>query len=169
MGIERYRDVPPAEGARTDAQQYLTLASTTLGIPPEQIVQAIGPRATRTDILKQLAWLKSNVPQGGRVYFFFSGHGAPDPSSGTSFLLPYDGDPRALDTTALRLSEVLSSLGKTRAREVLAFVDACFSGAGGRSVLPKGARSGRFSVSCRGNTHVLESDFTVYGKKASGS
>lgn len=36
-------------------------------------------------------------------------------------------------------------------------------------VLPKGARSGRFSVSCRGNTHVLKSDFTVYGRKASGS
>ena len=36
-------------------------------------------------------------------------------------------------------------------------------------VLPKGARSGRFSVSCRGKTHVLQSTFKVYKKKASGS
>ncbi len=74
------------------------------------------------------------------MYFFFSGHGAPEPSSGTSYLLPYDGDPKALDQTALKLGDVLAALSATKAKEVIAFVDSCFSGAGGRSVLPPGAR-----------------------------
>jgi uncharacterized caspase-like protein len=55
-------------------------------------------------------------------------------------LLPFDGDPSFLVRTALPLAEVAKALSETKATEVLAFVDACFSGSGGRSVLPPGAR-----------------------------
>ncbi|HEY3358469.1 MAG TPA: hypothetical protein VGQ83_34800, partial [Polyangia bacterium] len=65
---------------------------------------------------------------------------APEPSKGTSYLLPYDGDPAAVEQTGVLLAHVLQALSQTRAKEVLAFVDSCFSGAGGRSVLPPGAR-----------------------------
>ena len=65
---------------------------------------------------------------------------AANASAGTPYLLPYDGDPRWLDRTALPLANVLRSLGESKAKDVLAIVDSCFSGAGGRSVLPPGAR-----------------------------
>jgi hypothetical protein len=140
VGIEKYRDVPPPIGARADAEQFARLAVRTLGIPEAHVRLLLDEHATRGDFEKALAWLQLNVPLGGRVYFFYSGHGAPDALSGSAYVLPYDGDPAALDQTALPLSKLTERLSKTKASESVAFVDACFSGAGGRSVLPKGAR-----------------------------
>ena len=56
------------------------------------------------------------------------------------YIVPSDGDPQYLDATAVSMKDVLAKLGEAKAREVLAIVDSCFSGAGGRSVLPPGAR-----------------------------
>lgn len=140
VGIERYRDAPPATGATQDADRYEALATQTLGIPASHVHVLRDERATGGDLDKEIRWLGANVPSRGRVYFFFSGHGAPDPSSGTSYLVPYDGDPKALEPTALAMPNVMERLNETRAGEVFAVIDACFSGAGGRSVLPAGMR-----------------------------
>jgi hypothetical protein len=140
IGIEKYRDLPSPTGARGDAEQFAELARKTLGIRPENVRLALDDHASKADIESQLAWLKGNVPPGGRVYFFYSGHGAPDASQGTPYLLPYDGNPSSVSTTALALVDVMKALGETKATDVLAIVDSCFSGAGGRSVLPAGAR-----------------------------
>jgi hypothetical protein len=141
IGIEKYRDVPPPTGARADALHFAELAKTTLGVPADHARIATDERATKADIERELEWLKASVPMGSRIYFFFAGHGAPDAARGTPFLLPYDGDPKYVDSSALPLDKVLASLGGTKAQEVVAFVDACFSGAGGRSVLPPGTRA----------------------------
>jgi hypothetical protein len=140
IGIEKYRNAPAPTGARADAERFRELARTTLGIPERNIRLLLDDAATRTDIEAELDWLKASVRAGGRIYFYFSGHGAPDPSAGTPYLLPSNGRPDALARTALPLAEVMRALSETNAREVLAFVDSCFSGAGGRSVLPPGAR-----------------------------
>jgi hypothetical protein len=140
VAIENYRDLPPAIGAAVDADNYRSLALTTLGIPPERIRSAVGSRATKADIERHLDWLRDNVTAGSRVYFFYSGHGAPDPSTGASYLVPFDADSNALKRSALPLSDLLDTLSGTRAKEVVAFVDACFSGEGTRSLLPDGAR-----------------------------
>jgi hypothetical protein len=140
VGIEKYRDVPPPTGARADAEDFARLAQRTLGVLPEHTRLLLDEHATRGDLEKALAWLELNVPLGGRIYFFYSGHGAPDPVNGAAYVLPYDGDPAALDQTAMPLSVVTERLARTKAGESLAFLDACFSGTGGRSVLPKGAR-----------------------------
>jgi hypothetical protein len=140
VGIEKYRDVPPPSGARADAVSFARLTERTLGLPQENVRVLLDEHATRGDLEKGLSWLELNVPVGGRAFFFYSGHGAPDPVSGTAYLLPYDGDPAALDQTALPLSIVTERLARTKASESVAFLDSCFSGAGGRSVLPQGAR-----------------------------
>lgn len=140
VGIEKYRDVPPPVGARADAQEFARLAVRTLGVSEDHVRLLLDEHATRGDLDKALAWLELNVPVGGRVYFFYSGHGAPDALNGSAYVLPYDGDPSALDQTGMPLSKLTERLSKTKASESIAFVDACFSGAGGRSVLPKGAR-----------------------------
>ncbi|MCA9658466.1 MAG: caspase family protein, partial [Myxococcales bacterium] len=134
IGIEDYRDVPDAEGARADAERFAEVMQTTLGLPRDQVRILLDDRASRSDINKELRWLAKNVPAGGRIFFFYSGHGAPEPTKGVSYIVPYDGDPSYLDDTALKMSAVIDSLEKTQAKEVVAFADACFSGAGGRSV-----------------------------------
>ena len=140
IGVEHYRDAPPPAGARADAEHFAALAKKTLGLKDDHVHVALDERATKTDIEEHLAWLESTVPAGGRVYFYFSGHGAPDTSNGSPYLLPYDANPRTVERTGIALASIMKSLGKTRAKDVLAIVDACFSGAGGRSVLPPGAR-----------------------------
>ncbi|WP_434418579.1 caspase family protein [Nannocystis pusilla] len=140
VGIEKYRDVTPAGGARSDAEKFAELARVTLGVPEDNIKLLLDDRASRTDIAKQMRWLQANVPSGGRVYFYFSGHGAPEPTSGVSYIVPFDGDPQYLKDTAIPMTEVLGDLEKTKAKDVLALADSCFSGAGGRSVLAPGTR-----------------------------
>ena len=139
IGVERYRDVPAATGARSDAERFAALVRKTLGLKDEHVRVAIEDHATRSDVIAGLEWLKQNVSAGGRVYFFFSGHGAPAADQST-YLLPYDGIPKDIANSAVSMTEVMKRLGETQAKEVLAIVDACFSGAGGRSVLPAGAR-----------------------------
>ena len=140
IGIETYRDVAPAPGARRDAERFAEMTRTTLGIPDDHVRLLLDDRATRTDIAKQVRWLTTNVPSGGRIYLYFSGHGAPDPTSGVSYIVPYDGDPQYLGESAIKMTQILGDLEKTRARDVLAIADSCFSGAGGRSVLAPGTR-----------------------------
>ena len=140
VGIDQYRDVPAATGARRDAEEFARLARTALGIPADHTQVALGDRATKSDIEKHIEWLNANVPAGGNLFFFFSGHGAPDPSSGTPYVLPYDGDAKNLARTALRVDDVMRSLSGTKAKNVIVLLDSCFSGAGGRSVLPPGTR-----------------------------
>lgn len=140
IGIEKYRDVSAATGARRDAERFAEMARTTLGVPEDNVRLLLDDRASKTDIAKQIRWLQSNVPAGGRIYVYFSGHGAPDPTSGASYIVPYDGDPQYLGESAIKMTQVLGDLEKTKAKDVLAIADSCFSGAGGRSVLAPGTR-----------------------------
>lgn len=140
IGIESYRDLPPPTGAESDAKAFEQLARKTLGLTDDHIRVAIGNRATRTDLQGHLDWLTKSASAGGRVYLFFSGHGSPEPASGTPYLLPYDANPKDLAGSAIRLSSVIEALGKSKAKDALVFVDSCFSGAGGRSVLAPGTR-----------------------------
>jgi len=140
IGIERYPSLPVPVGARTDAERFAQVARRTLGIPASQIRVLLDGDASRSRIEREMAWVTGNVPSGGRIYFYFSGHGAPDPGKGTSYLVPVDGDPQYLPNTSLTLDHVVQQLRTSKAKEVVMFTDACFSGAGGRSVLAPGAR-----------------------------
>lgn len=140
IGVESYRDLPAPTGARQDAERFAELAKTTLGIPNDQIRVLLDDRATRGDILAELRNIEARVQAGSRIYLFFSGHGSPDTSSGSPFLLPYESTPQTLLDTALPLADIVQRLEATNAREVVAFLDTCFSGTGDRSVLPEGIR-----------------------------
>jgi uncharacterized caspase-like protein len=54
--------------------------------------------------------------------------------------VPYDGDPSFIEQTGYPLKKLYESLNKLQVREVIVALDSCFSGAGGRSVIAKGAR-----------------------------
>lgn len=141
IGLDTYRELPSPRGARQDAEDIAQVLEVTMGIPKKNIKLLLNDRATRGDILSQIAWLQSNVPDGGRIYVFFSGHGSPEMTTGQPYLLPYEASADSLKFTGLDLQrDVLAPLEQTKAREVLAFVDACFSGQGERSVIKEGAR-----------------------------
>ena len=140
VGIENYPDLPAATYAERDAAAAKEFVHA-LGVPERNIVLLTGSRATKTGIEKTVEdWLPNNVSEKSRVYFFYSGHGAPDPKTGSAYLLPSDGDPQYLARTGYPLKELYFQLGQSKAKSVLIALDSCFSGAGGRSVIAKGTR-----------------------------
>lgn len=143
IGVERYREaLPAAKGAEKDAREFAKLLQTTLNVPAANVKLLLGDRASRADLQGALTeWLPKNaVKPGGRVYVFFSGHGAPDVASGEAFLLPWDSNPAYLKSGGLSVKELQASLSALPGQQTFVFLDACFSGTGERSVLADGTR-----------------------------
>lgn len=140
VGIERYRDLPRSEFSSRDAKLFKEYLKA-LGVPERNIELLVDEKATKSSLERALGtWLKNRVKPGGRVVVYYSGHGAPEPATGEAFLVPYDGEAEYLKDSAVPLEKLKERLGKLPAAEVLLVLDSCFSGAGGRSVLAKGAR-----------------------------
>lgn len=140
IGIEEYQSVPKADYGARDAKTVRRHLEA-LGFPSRNIISLTGPEATGSKLRSYLEeWLPLNVKATSTLFVYYSGHGAPDVKSGDAYLVPWDGDPKFLKSTALPLTKLYSDLSKTKAKRVIVALDACFSGAGGRSVLAKGAR-----------------------------
>ena len=141
IGIDRYRGVPQASYAERDAALFRKYAVATLGVPEKNAVLLSGDRARLSDITNHIeAWLPKVSRPGSRVYFYFSGHGAPDPAKGNSYLIPWDGDPSFLISSAYSVQRLYSKLEELNAREVVVALDACFSGIWSRSIIAPGLR-----------------------------
>jgi hypothetical protein len=142
IGIERYREkLPKADFAAADAKLVAEYAKRVLGYPEENVAVLTDERAARGDFEKYFErWLPNRVEAGDEVLVFFSGHGAPNPKTGDAFLVPYEGDPTYIDETGYPVKRLYQQLAKLPAKRVVVALDSCFSGAGGRSVIAKGAR-----------------------------
>jgi hypothetical protein len=141
VGAEKYAlGLPDAEFAERDAlamRDHLL----ALGYPARNVVLLTGAKASRAGLAKNLeAFLARNVNERSSIFFYFSGHGAPDPRTGDAYLVPTDGDPQYLEETAYPVKRLYQRLDALKARTVIVALDACFSGSGGRSVLAKGTR-----------------------------
>jgi len=141
VGIESYSEIASkAPYAERDADAFRAHVRA-LGVPERNIVLLKGSKAVRSALTKNVeGWLPRMVKPDSRVYFYFSGHGAPDVKTGQAYLVPWDGDPNFLETTAYPVAQLYKKLGELPAKQVLVAMDSCFSGAGGRSVLASGAR-----------------------------
>lgn len=142
IGIENYRQkLPAADFAAQDAKLVADYLTKVMGYPEENVVTLTNEHAALGDFVKYFEkWLPNNVEPGSTVFVYYSGHGAPNPKTSDAFLVPYDGDPSFIDETGYSLKRMYAALGKLPAKEVLVALDSCFSGAGGRSVIAKGAR-----------------------------
>ncbi|WP_041280613.1 ankyrin repeat domain-containing protein [Desulfosudis oleivorans] len=140
IGIESYQTIPRSDYSKKDAETIKSYL-VALGFQERNVELMTDQRATRSGMAKALeAWLPNQVTNQSTVFVYFSGHGAPEPATGESYLVPYDGDPNYLGVTGYSLKRLYDSLGKLPAKEIIVVLDSCFSGAGGRSVLAKGAR-----------------------------
>ncbi len=138
---ERYEYVDPVEFAEHDGSVFRDYCIHTLGIPEENIQYRAN--ATLNNIRQQLDWLEqvSTAYEGDiDVIFYYAGHGIPDESSRTAYLLPVDGYGYNV-TTGYRISDLYAELSAMQTRGVTCFFDACFSGA---------RRDGSMLVSARG-------------------
>ncbi len=142
IGIENYRQkLPKVDFATHDAQTMTEYLTKIMGYPEENVVTLLNDHAAKSDFEKYFEkWLSNNVEKDGTVFIYYSGHGAPNTKTGDAFLVPYDGDPTFIAETGYSLQRLYDNLGKLQAKEIIVALDSCFSGAGGRGVLAKGAR-----------------------------
>jgi hypothetical protein len=165
VGIENYRQkLPKADFATQDAKLVTAYLVGALGYPEENVVTLTNEHAGLGDFIKYFEkWLPNNVEPNSLVFVYYSGHGAPNPKTGDAYLVPYDGDPTFIDETGYSLKRMYGALGKLPAKEVVVALDSCFSGAGGRSVLAKGARPIVLSIE---NSVLLNKNITVLSASA---
>jgi hypothetical protein len=140
IGVENYQNAPAADHAARDARA-VKAHLRGLGYPERNIVLLTDQQAGKSSLEKYLdAWLPKNTDEKSTVAFYFSGHGAPNPEDGQAYLMPWDGDPKFLENTGYPVKRLYERLNALKAKKVLVAMDACFSGAGGRSVIAKGTR-----------------------------
>ncbi len=72
------------------------------------------------------------------VFVFYSGHGAPDPTSGGAYLVPADADPQTLALTGYPVRTLYENLAQLPVRSLTVVLDACFSGLSDRGSLLRG-------------------------------
>jgi len=144
IGIEKYRDIKTgAPYAARDAQWVAEYFRKGLGISKRNIRVLINEKATKSDIEKNLIWLKNRVrTRDAKVFVYYSGHGAPNVRSkgAEAYIVPYDGDPDYLESTAYPLKSLYNSLGGLPSKNIVVALDSCFSGRGDKSVVASGIR-----------------------------
>ena len=141
VGVEKYAGrVARSEFSQRDAltvKKYML----ALGVPSGHIRFLLNETATKSDLSAYLEdWLPKNVKKDSRVFFYFSGHGAPNPESGEAYLVPFDGDPEFLGKTAYSLKKLYADILNIPARREIVVLDSCFSGMGARSIIRPGLR-----------------------------
>ena len=130
IGIQDYSRVPKAEFANNDARVFYDYAIRGLGVRPENIKILLDQEANDIDILGAFKnWLPLKTRRGQTdVYVFYSGHGLPSDDGSNLYMLPHGVDRQFLDRTAIKQSELITSLQAVSPRSVTMFMDACYSG-----------------------------------------
>ena len=112
-----------------DGEIFTSYCRQALGIP-EQNIRFVS-NATLNDMKYNINWLKQVLEAyegDAKAIFYYAGHGIPDETEKTAFLLPVDG--YGSDTsTGYSLEELYATLGALPAQSITVFLDACFSGA----------------------------------------
>ncbi len=130
IGIQSYKNLPPARFANSDARLFSEYAQRLLGVRSDKIRLLTDGDAGEIDIARAFrSWLMRNVNKGKTdVYIFYSGHGLPSDDGKSLYLLPHNVDRDFIDKTAINQAELISLTEATGAKTVTMFIDSCYSG-----------------------------------------
>ena len=141
IGNEKYEEEADVPYAENDAKEFKDYCIQTLGVMENHLRYI--PNAGYNDMRRAVNWLKQGMETydgEGSAIFYYAGHGIPDESQKSAYLLPVDGEGSDV-ASGYPLSELYEILGNIPARSVAVFLDACFSGA---------KRDGTMMASARG-------------------
>ena len=158
LANEHYQQVATVPFALNDGRIFAKYCQQTLGIPASHI--KVHENATYNDIRLALAWLKNVCDKyegEASVIFYYTGHGIPDESDKSAYLLPVDGDGRYV-ATGYKMDDLYQKLGEMPTKSIVVLLDACFSGATRDGKMVAQAKSVALKVKKgvpQGNTVVL--------------
>lgn len=125
---ENYHDVAKVPNAINDGEIFAEYCKKTLGFPESNI--HLVKDATFNNIKRELNLISkiSEAYNGeSNIIVYYAGHGIPDESNGSAYILPIDGYGSDL-TTCYSLANLYSTLNNLSANKVIVLIDACFSG-----------------------------------------
>lgn len=125
---EKYSHHMSVPYAQNDGNIFREYCIKTLGIPETRIRYVAN--ATGNDMKTTLNWL-ANVTEFAtekmNIIFYYAGHGVPDETNMSAYLLPVDGTGSDV-STGYKLSDLYATLGALQCEKITIFLDACFSG-----------------------------------------
>lgn len=124
---EHYSQVATVPFALNDGNIFREYCIKTLGIGEKHIKYLSD--ATGNQIKAGINWL-ANLTEAfdePQIIVYYAGHGIPDESSRTAYLLPVDGIISDM-STCYKLDDLYKTLGSMPASQITVFMDACFSG-----------------------------------------
>jgi len=138
IGIEKYSETIPAKYADRDALLIRELFIHRYGVPDRNITMMINEQATLGRMRGMVENKLQALGKNDTLFVYYSGHGTAVPDregygAAIPYIIPADGDPNSPATTAYPLQQFYESLNKLRAKNVVVFLDSCFSGVTGRS------------------------------------
>jgi len=125
---ENYRRVSPVNYAANDGEIFSKYVNKTLRIPGKNILYTRD--ASLNDMkyqLKRISDICSSFEGDASVIVYYAGHGVPDEKSANAYLLPVDGYAEDV-TTGLSMRDLIDTLSEIPSKQVILFIDACFSG-----------------------------------------
>ncbi len=143
VGIEAYDQSTAIAYSRRSAELFTRVAMKRFGIPVENVFLLTDDGKTEIDELKgrsfpataasiqdQLRFLHREVGQGDRIYLYYSGHGLPSLVDGDApYLLARDQAPDFVHMNGtFRLDAFYGALARSRAGEIVVFMESCFTG-----------------------------------------
>lgn len=138
IGNENYSNEIKVPYAINDAKTFYDYATQTLGIPAKQV--HLLKDATYGQFLGEFEWLENILKvykEDAHIFIYYAGHGFPDESSKSSYILPVDGKSTSI-ASAIKLEDLYSKFSKYACRNITFFLDACFSGAARDGMLAEG-------------------------------
>lgn len=146
---ENYKHEESVPFAKNDGEVFKVYCQKTLGIPEDHI--RFAPDATLGEMNFAIYWLGNmlNAFDGeARAIVYYSGHGMPDENGKEAYLLPVDGFSQMTEG-ALSTKNLYGKLKEMNSRNIMVFLDACFSGA---------KRDGKMLASSRGVAVKVKND-----------
>ena len=124
---EHYSQEATVPFALNDGNIFKEYCIKTLGIGEKHIKYLTD--ATGNQIKASINWL-ANLTEAfdnPQIIVYYAGHGIPDESNKSSYILPVDGSGTDV-TTGYKLDDLYITLGNLPASHITVFMDACFSG-----------------------------------------
>jgi hypothetical protein len=138
IGNEYYDNEIQVKYAINDAKTFYEYVIKTLGVPEGNVHYT--ENATFGKMLGEIDWINNvaRVYEGeAKLIFYYAGHGMPDESSKSAYLLPVDGE--ASNTrTSIKVEELYAALSEYPVLQATVFLDACFSGGARDGMLASG-------------------------------
>ena len=125
---QNYTNVAGVPLALNDGFAFSKYCEKTLGMPAENVrYYADASYGTMLRAIRDIKNIASAFNGDINIVFYYAGHGIPNEATKDAYLLPTDADGTQTEG-CYSLNKLYTELGSTKAKEIVVFLDACFSG-----------------------------------------